>query len=107
MPENIFKNKDKDFRAVIAIDGAGEVHILDITKDCDDVDLFAGGREAGYNGVEIHGDIGEGCTGLYHVRLEPWAHRDYEGEYDCGIDATLIEKLAECPYNFLDKKTKE
>lgn len=36
-------------------------------------------------------------VGLYLVTIEPWATKDYDGDYDCGIDVIEVRPLWTVP----------
>ena len=85
------KENKKDFRAILAVGQSGDVFIVDYTPDCDEADLLVESDYAADN--DIIPCKGMEDIGLYHVRLKPWSYRDYEGDYECGIDCELLGVL--------------
>lgn len=90
----------KDFRGLIAVTDTADVIVISTTEDCQSCDLFINGTGPDDNCVALVDDLD---VGLYHVRFAPWSNRTYEGDYDFGIDAYLIEKIGEVPNEFLRK----
>jgi hypothetical protein len=93
--------RPKDFRGLIAVDDALDVHVIATTNDCELVDLFINGRGPIDNGIEYRKED-DLNVGLYHVQFLPWSHKDeYNGDYDGGVDIKVLGKCSDVPAEFL------
>lgn len=92
----------QDFRAVILVDGGGDIHVLDYTNDCEYAGLFPDGYGPDDNCITLdRAELQPYSIGLYHVKLKPWSDRDYTGEYDWGIRASVLNPIAYVSDNYL------
>jgi hypothetical protein len=84
----------KDFWVIAALDyDCGEAFILSSSTDvrrCDLVDGYAVSDSIDWNTKGLQ-------TGLYKLTLRPWAHGDYEGIYDSGVDVERADLLTPFP----------
>lgn len=88
------KPKPKDFWVMAALDFDGdEAWILASSQDVQDCDLVDGSAVSD----SINWDTKGLAPGLYKLILKPWAHADYEGGWDSGVDVATAELVTAFP----------
>lgn len=84
----------KDFWAIVAFDEKQEGYILDQSEDCYKADLLME-VTADDCGMKFFSDGKEFYPSMSVIKfsLKPWSYSDNSGEYDCGIDCSVIDVL--------------
>ena len=86
-----------DFWCIAAVDyDLDDGYIVKQSVDCRVCDLLSNGPGLDENGILF---TKEEVTqpGLYRLRLSPWSHQSYEGEWDGGLDVTEWKLIAAFP----------
>lgn len=91
----------KSFWCVVALNyDKDEAHILDQSIDVRDCDLLDG--SSGEDNGLLQDWVKEAVPGLYKLYLRPWSHQDWQGEWDGGVDVTIVEQMVVFPPRLCD-----
>jgi len=86
----------KNFWCVVALDyDKDEAWILDQSQDARDCDLLDG--SSGDDNGLIQDWVKEAVPGLYKLYLRPWGYQDYQGEWETGVDVSIVTLLVAFP----------
>ena len=78
-------------QCIVALSDCGSGYIIDQSDECRKKDVIPeySTEDSGFNPSWDKGLT----TGVYLCTIKPWAFRDYEGEWDGGIDVVKVEPL--------------
>lgn len=91
----------KSFWCIVALDyDKDEAWILDQSQDARDCDLLDG--SSGDDNGLMQDWIKSATPGLYRLTLNPWGYQDWQGEWESGVDVSIVELLVAFPPRLCD-----